>query len=114
MKICQTHWEALKVAIDERGLSKFIAQSGTEAAKRIEGQLKGQTDATTFDPLLNANFVIMGNAVSIGGLYLMTGELCPMCESEAHNSHPAEWWINHAADDQLALARELKLVPGDQ
>lgn len=114
MKMCQAHWDALRAAIEERGLMKFVARSGQAVTEKIKGQLVGQADKETFEPLMAANMAIWSNALERGGLYLLQGDYCPICESEKHGSHPAEWWINHAADDQLEKARNLGLLPQDQ
>lgn len=113
MKICQPHWDLLKSAIDERGLMHLVSNSGQVAAEKIQGQLSGQPEKETYDPLLAANFAIWSNAIEMGGLYLIGdgNQYCPICESESHGSHNAEWWIKNAADEQLNRARELRLVP---
>lgn len=114
MRICEKHWDMLRTAIDERGLSKFVSRDGQAAAEKIKAQMQRQAPEETFDPLLAANISIWSNALEIGGMYLLSGDYCPICESEAHGSHPGDWWINHAADDQLNKAREMGLVPKDQ
>lgn len=110
MKMCQQHWVALRAAIDARGLSHLIAKNGEAAVEKTLGELQGQAESETYDPLLSAYFAIMGNALEMGGMYLLTGDFCPICESEAHGVHPAEWWFTHAADEQLQRAKELGLV----
>lgn len=116
MKMCQTHWAALRAAIEERGLMKLVSRNGEVLIERLEGQLIGQPIKETFDPLMGANLAIWSNALEAGGLYLMgtteSGEqYCPICESEKHGGYPAEWWITNAADEQLNRAQELGLVP---
>jgi hypothetical protein len=114
MKMCQPHWDALRAAIDGRGLMRLVSGNGEVVAKKLEGQLIGQDEKDTFDPLMAANLAIFSNALKGGGLYLMLGDYCPICESEQHGGPMAEWWINHAADDQLERARELGLTPREQ
>lgn len=116
MKICETHWSALKQAIDDRGLSGLVSKDGHVAVEKAEGQLQGDVSRDTFDPLMNANFAIWSNGLRAGGLYLMGQKddgthYCPICESEAHGGQPADWWINSAADEQLERARALGLAP---
>lgn len=113
MKLCQPHWDALKAAIEERGLMEFVAQDAKAAHERLCGELNGSPEQETFDPLMAANFAIWSNGLQIGGLYLMTGDFCPICESEKHNGPAAEWWITNAANGQLERARELKLLPSN-
>lgn len=47
MKMCETHWAALRKAIADRGLAHLGAKSGVEAAARAVAELKGsETDST--------------------------------------------------------------------
>jgi hypothetical protein len=99
MKMCQPHWEQLRKAIDERGLSGFINKSGEAATVEITSQIHGTEDKDRpYDPLLAANFAIWSNALKCGGLYLMSGGYCPLCELEAHSPAKAEDWINPCTD----------------
>ncbi len=108
MKICQQHWNELKTALDERGLTKFIAPDSKSVINEMVKELKHEP--VKFEPLLAANFAIWRNAIDGGGLYLMYGDLCPLCELEAHTTVQASNWINHAADDQYNKAKELGLI----
>lgn len=115
MKFCQPHWDLIKKAIEERGLMQFVAGSGEKVISKMERELQGDSSTDTFDPLMAANFAIWSNAIDRGGLYLMGqkeggSEYCPICESEAHNGPPADWWITHAADEQLEKAKALGLI----
>jgi hypothetical protein len=115
--MCSAHWDALKDALRERDLFRFVANDGAGATERIKAQLTpGAPAAEGFEPLLNANFGIFGNALQGGGLYLMgTKEdgtpYCPLCELEAHTEAKADEWIKEAADEQLRNAQRLGLVP---
>jgi hypothetical protein len=109
MKFCQNHWDGLRAAIDERGLSKFVAKSGQEVMDKVAHELK--TTEAVFDPLMQAMFAILNNALEGGhNMYLLTGDYCPVCESEKHGCQPAEWWFTNAANDQLEKAKELGLI----
>jgi hypothetical protein len=44
MKICKTHWEKLRAAIDKRGLTPFVAKDGKAAVKDIATRLGGKDD----------------------------------------------------------------------
>lgn len=123
MKLCQDHWGQLRAAINERGLTKYVASDSEAAVERLKSQLQpGEPEHAGFEPLINANFAICGNALEMGGAYLVlssqdNGEpYCPICEAskkldpESPQSKP-EWWINNAADEQLTKARTLKLAP---
>jgi hypothetical protein len=117
MKMCKPHWDQLRSAIDARGLTALVAENNKVATERIKAQLDPNSpDNAGFDPLMNANFAIWSNALEQGGGYLIFGDengnpYCPLCESEKHGGYPADWYITHAADDQLQRARELKLIP---
>lgn len=112
MKMCQSHWDDLKIALELRGLMGLVAKNGDVAMSQMVDQLNGEEGPESYDPLMAANFAIWGNALRLGGLYLMAEkDLCPICESEKNDAYPAEWWITNAADEQLARARKLGLVP---
>lgn len=108
MKMCMPHWEELKTAIDDRGLSKFIAPSGEVLAKNLVTELQG--GEKKFEPLMGANIAIMSNALQMGGLYLMTGDFCPLCELEKHTPEKASNWIKYASDEQYEKAKKLNLI----
>lgn len=118
MRMCQFHWDQLRAAVDERGMSGLIAGDGHKAAEAMDRELAGASEASDFDPLMAANWAIFSRALKMGGLYLMTedescNEYCPLCEADAHGGHAANW-IQGCMDAQLEHARELKLIPGVQ
>jgi hypothetical protein len=45
--------------------------------------------------------MISGEALKLGGLYLMTGDYCPLCEVEKHTGDTAANWINGCSDAVL-------------
>lgn len=118
MKICQAHWDALRAAIDERGLSHLIAADGRKPAEAIVRELEGHPEPRDWDPLMSANWAIHSQALQCGGLYLMGEdengrEYCPLCEAEKRGGEgTANEWVNGCSDAMLAHAREMKLVPG--
>lgn len=79
MQPCQTHWDALRKAIDDRNLSHLVAQGGEKAVRKIALELQ-QREVTkeSFDPLLLAFFAISGNVMDTLGkagmnpLYLLS------------------------------------------
>jgi hypothetical protein len=117
--MCTTHWTALRAKLDQLGLSHLVAKSGVEAAASMLAQANGTDTPSDFDPLMSANFAIMSNALTHGGLYLLSpdekGEpYCPLCELNSHfpdEHEPANEWIEEASKEQLTHARALKLVP---
>lgn len=111
MKICQNHWDQLRQSIKAKGLFDLVAASGAEAVKQAVGELQGeQKHLGNFDPLMAANWMLMGNALQMGGLYLMGQdkngqEYCPVCEAETHG-HTG--WIDLAVE---GVAEAVKTLP---
>lgn len=86
MKFCQPHWDALKSAIESRGLGHLIAANGREAHARAVAELKGEVDVSDFDPLMAAHNRITSQCLDWCGIGLMMttadgGHLCPLCET---------------------------------
>jgi hypothetical protein len=52
MKICESHWDKLRTAIDERGLSHLVAKDGAKAASQIAAQLNGSEAKEDYDPMM--------------------------------------------------------------
>lgn len=65
MKFCEDHWSRLRAALDQRGLTPFIAKDGTTAVIQLQKSLAhggGGGDAKdTFDPLMAAHWAIVNN-----------------------------------------------------
>jgi hypothetical protein len=78
MKFCKAHWDKLRAAIDERGLSGLVHQGGAAATEAMARELQGTATDRDFDPLMAAHWAIVNNASRViadtGGnpLYLMT------------------------------------------
>lgn len=120
MRFCDTHWNALRAAIDARGLGQFVSKDGAEALRRFAEDAELQTK-DTFDPLIAAHTMIVRN-----GLRLLT-ELpnqndCLLCAllaeeaiqvatygREAVKVH-IDQWIDQSADGALTFAKGLGLV----
>lgn len=118
MQFCQPHWDSLKGAIDERGISRFIAPDGAAAGKEAAAQIEGTTDPKVApDPLMQAHWMITGRVLDIVGLGLMNNECCPICAiDEGHcplcevehgaGAGSALAWIHGCTDDILAEFQE--------
>lgn len=66
MKMCNSHWEALRKAIEEKGLTPLGAEGGLEAVQRIVNQLKTKkVTLRNFDPLMSAYWAIVNNAMYV-------------------------------------------------
>lgn len=123
MKICQPHWDRLVQAIKDRGMWHLVAASGEIALENMKDDLEGKE--TPFDPLISCNNMIWSEGLNAGGLYLMTADLCPICEAIEHRKDVVEpdlgrpftkeeeesWWIDGPTNACLAHCQELGLVP---
>jgi hypothetical protein len=120
MKACAKHWEELRGAIADRGLSKFVAQSGEAAAARMARQSGSERE--DFDPLMGAYMAIVGNVLRIVGIGLLADlpdgkEACPLCTLIDNcgcgrgDECPFRSFVSRAADDQREHARHLGLLP---
>jgi hypothetical protein len=111
MKFCMPHWEALRKAIDDRGLYSLVATSGTEVVSKMVGESSDGVSVDSFDPLMGAH-----NAPNPDGT-----DRCPLCflnqDHVAHCEDPTcelgatgfDAWIDRAADEQLNVWKGLKL-----
>lgn len=107
MRMCMPHWEQLRQGVKDRGMMHLVLKSGEEAVKNMKAEIEGAP--AKFDPLMAANWAIFSQALNFGGLDMMVGEHCPLCEADAHGGHAQEW-IDGCLDAQLEYAIELGLV----
>lgn len=110
MKFCQPHWDALRAAIDVRGLSHLVGKSGEVAAERLAREASGAATPSDFDPLMGAHNAITAQFLKDVGLEGLS-QGCPVCSVGKYSTDCVMNWINGASDDALRIARELKLVP---
>jgi hypothetical protein len=120
-KICPEHWNQLREAIETRGMSHLIAKDGKVATDNVVASLQGIDTKENFDPLMSANFAILGNSVQCFGIDIL-GESapCPLClldkhvkecvDPECQMKQSGTDWIGFAADGSLETARELGLI----
>lgn len=124
MKFCMDHWNALKAAVEARGLGHLIARSGDAVAGRVSTEATQGPSKETFEPLLGAHNAILSNALRIAGLAVMMpnedgSERCPLCFLITNCGCPEKGtpqcafakWIDHAADDMVTAAKELGAIP---
>lgn len=112
MQICQEHWDAIRKALDERGIGHLGAKNAQEAVAAIVTELEGRGDENDFDPLMGCNNMIFAKGLEVLGIGLMApkedgGQRCPICEALASYR---DWWINGPADCMLKEAKEKGLV----
>jgi len=115
MMMCQEHWDRLRRAIDERGLSHLIARDSKRALEALTKEAEGTAGPNDYDPFMAANWAIMSQALKCGGLYLMEdgpdGPYCPLCEAAKHGGEGTDReWIIGSCDYQLEYARSIGLA----
>lgn len=111
MKMCQPHWDALRKAIEDRGLYHLVAKDGKTAIDNLKAELEGRGDKSNYDPLMTANLMICDTALQMGGLYLLNGEHCPLCEAAKHlGANAPEVWINGCTDSILEYCQKHGIV----
>lgn len=123
MKFCDCHWAALKEAVKVRGMWGLVAKDGTAVMERIKEEIAGNASDDNFDPLAAATWAIYGRAIELGGLNMMMGELCPLCELDtqvkgdseiqqldANGRIPSQNWIEGCCDSLLEYCREKCLL----
>lgn len=96
MRFCQTHWDRLRDALEERGLAELIAKDGERAAANLVNEAEtGEATLANYDPLMRAHWAIVGNATRMLGeragpstvAYLMLADDVPedVCELPGAN-----------------------------
>ena len=114
MKFCQAHWDQLRKSIKDVGMEHLAAKDGKAAVTMMKNELENKgKKQDNFDPLMSAHWKILNNAIENGGLYLLQGEYCPLCELQKYGGKPNEW-IEFATRDVLAEARKLGMMPNVQ
>jgi hypothetical protein len=107
MNWCQPHWNQLREAIAERGLDKFGAQTGEQAASDLKAQIEGKT--TDFDPLMGSWSRINQQMLESAGLRALTQ--CPLCILvEDGQPHLVKNWIDGVTDSALNYALKEGLI----
>jgi hypothetical protein len=138
VKFCKPHWDALRLAITNRGLGDFVSKDGTEAMDRDLRSLDGKPSAKEhFDPLMGAHWALINRAmdtlgqVGISPLVLMASDPehpereCPICylnylsaEHDKTCNDPAcqkpkgltfDNWIESVADHMKKVVAEMPL-----
>ena len=118
MKMCQPHWDTLRVAIKARGLSALVAESGQKALDNLGSELAHGPTVDNFDPLMNAYWAIVSNlSTNNPGVLFMDG--CPLCSANQDHAQGCkdpmcpgreayyDPWIERAAADQVDVWKSL-------
>ncbi len=120
MKICKDHWDVCHKAIDERGMSSLVANSGEAAMESLVADLQGQATNKDFDPLMSMHWHWTNSALRAGGLWTMEqdpsgkndGHYCPICiYCEKEPGFIAEESVGKVADQMAEWARSEGLIP---
>jgi hypothetical protein len=143
MRFCQPHWDALRLAITNRGLGDFMSKDGTEAMTRDMRSLAGKPEVKEhFDPLMGAFWAITNRAmdllkeIGISPLALMASDPehpeleCPICylnfisaEHDKTCNDPAckkpkgltfDDWIESVADHMKKVVEQMPLEKKDE
>lgn len=136
MKFCQQHWDDLRSAIDNVGLTALIAESGAMAVVNVISEIEEGTRIDNFDPLMRAHFAIASNVIEMArangaddlARMLVLEPICPLCLANqmlagggpyttdrlrgllaAGNVRgPVDEWVDRAAADQLTQWQEMR------
>ena len=133
MIICQKHWDALRNALNERGLGALVSENGEQVIdKTVREYTEGRT-LDTYDPLMAAFWAISANGMDFihdmgGDLRVLMVDLpdrpfdrCTICylnwmleqhtatctRTECKPGKSYEWMIDRAADDQVTTWKSL-------
>lgn len=127
MQFCKPHWDALRAAVDAKGMSQLVARSGEKAMEDIKTQLEGTSTLENWDPLMASYWAISGKVLERVGLGAMPEDFCPLCsvqDSFDHISklpgynpdyhHDAAEWIDSCTTGMQKYARSNGLIPDVQ
>ncbi len=133
MMICPTHWQQMRDAVEERGMTHLVARNGKEAVDNLVAEAEGHKPA--FDPLMAMNNNFWSAALEHGGLGVMgvpeddhpliaatttdakgMRHFCPLCLARELGAQPEtdQQWIRGCADAMLKHARGEGLMPALQ
>ncbi len=113
MNWCQPHWDVLRKAVEDRGLSHLIAKDDETALKNTMDNLEG--DEEVFDPLMGSycriNNQMLVDLKDMGQADLQTIMRCPLCLLVEHGQpEQVENWVNGVTDQAQHYAVEKGLI----
>lgn len=115
MKMCESHWNDLREAIESRGLWHLVGKNGEEATAKFTAY-QATEEPKYFEPLMAAHMSIISYYASHIGIDNLRalGEtpVCPLCDAGfqsesgglSKSGSLAEAWIEAAADDAFNIA----------
>lgn len=115
VEFCTSHWNQLKVAIDQQGLWSLVSEGADDAGRKFQERADG-SDPTVdnFDPLLEAWGMLMTHSLQIGAAIILSKGGCPLCIMNADHDErcdapdcqgpaPFDEWVDFAAADALEM-----------
>lgn len=137
MRFCTCHWNSLRKAVDDRGMTHLVARSGEDAVENQVAELEGRATPANWDPLMAAHWAIAGKVMDAIGhsqgpeaalAFFGSADGCPLCEVQrsydwwGRNGNPpppaeakdAQAWIDSCMDAMRAHAVEIGLIAGLQ
>lgn len=121
--MCDRHWDALRRAVEARGLWPLVACGPTEVMRRMQHEVTHGPSRESFDPMMEAYSTILCDVIEITDREVLQlnddgSERCAICflvqviqhETASEECGSAmEGWLEIGADRALARARELGL-----
>lgn len=120
MKICQSHWDAMRTKLKELGIDHLGAKNATEAVYNFEESIaRGPGEPTPseeWDPLMVMNLNFWDRAIQIMGLDALDPEFgCPLCRMrEVWEHHHPETKSGRCGDQNCLIYLPPGTPPTDQ
>ena len=122
------HWSELIEKIKLAGLYPLVHQTPEAAMEAMSECITGEETNENYDPLLYAHWALVNNAMTIGGMSVLMGDRCPICYCKhviiehmktctepgcgaESNMKDLDFWVDHAVDGQIEVARSKGLIP---
>ena len=119
MRMCEKHFEALRVALTAVGLGPHMAQDAYDEGRRTMLRLAGDTSVRSFDAMLHTSHMIYHMAahqIHTGQLDDFSGcpickvmEACPCGRPECTPAAREEHWIEGPVQRTIEHARRLRI-----
>src|SRR6266496_1701736 len=103
MQFCQAHWDKMRESVKSHGMESLVSDSGIEVLEKIKQQFQGVDSISTYDPLMDMHWAILGNLPP----YLSFKEGCPLCNANKDHAESCtgppckitdfEWMIDRSA-----------------
>ena len=87
MKMCQDHWDGLRVRLADRGLMALVAEDGKQAVGNLLREVKEGVNLDNYDPLMSAHWALVGNCDD----FLRSFGQAPTMLVPPDDEHPEGW-----------------------